>query len=70
MQNRALSGVLAALFHPRRDVWAEHSRFQGVYVEGLTPAGPAAVRVLDMNGTRRLAHDPGQRELSTGHGGS
>ena len=49
-----VSGVLAALFHPRRDVWAEHFRFQGVYIEGLTPAGRPTVQVLDMNGARRL----------------
>jgi len=49
-----VSGVLVALFHPRRDVWTEHFRLQGIYVEGLTPAGRATVQVLDMNGTRRL----------------
>jgi hypothetical protein len=49
-----LSGRAVALFHPRRDQWIEHFRFQGTNIEGLTPTGRASVYVLAMNDERRL----------------
>jgi hypothetical protein len=49
-----VSGVLVALFNPRRDVWAEHFRFHGAHIEGLTPAGRAIVQVPDMNHPGRV----------------
>ncbi len=43
------SGKRVALFHPRRDVWTEHFRWQGVEVEGLTAKGRATVQALRLN---------------------
>jgi len=37
------------LYHPRRDTWAEHFRWEGIYLVGLTPAGRATVEALRMN---------------------
>jgi hypothetical protein len=48
------SAELVPLFHPRRDRWAEHFLFQGVRIQGITPAGRATVIVLAMNDARRL----------------
>jgi len=39
----------APLFDPRRDKWAEHFRWDGVRLLGLTPTGRATVEALDMN---------------------
>jgi len=49
-----ISGELVALFHPRRDRWAEHFLFHGVRLQGITPSGRATVQVLAMNDARRL----------------
>ena len=47
---------MAALFHPRRDAWAEHFSAQigtliplGVEIRGLTAVGRATVQVLGLN---------------------
>ena len=48
------SGELVPLFHPRRDEWNRHFRWQGVHIEGMTPVGRAAVHVLALNHARRL----------------
>jgi hypothetical protein len=45
---------LVPLFHPRRDMWAEHFEFLGPRIAGRTPRGRATVRVLQMNDERRL----------------
>jgi len=37
------------LFHPRRDVWSEHFRWEGVFPVGLTATGQATIEVLRMN---------------------
>ena len=42
------------LFHPRRDEWSQHFRFEGPYIEGITPTGRATVRLLTLNDARRL----------------
>jgi hypothetical protein len=49
-----LSGAVVALFHPRRERWAEHFEFRGVHIEGLTATGRTTVHVLAMNDARRL----------------
>lgn len=41
------------LFHPRRDVWAEHFESTGGEIVGKTPVGRAAVHLLQMNSSRR-----------------
>ena len=48
------SEEIVALFHPRRDEWTSHFRFRGPYIEGITPAGRATVRLLMLNDARRL----------------
>jgi len=43
------SGVLVALFHPRKDVWADHFKWDGPRIVGRSAVGRATVRVLAMN---------------------
>jgi hypothetical protein len=38
-----------SLFHPRRQRWSNHFRWDGVRVVGLTPTGRATVAALQMN---------------------
>jgi hypothetical protein len=47
-------GELVPLFHPRRDEWNAHFRWQGMQIEGVSPVGRATVQVLAMNDARRL----------------
>ena len=49
-----VSGDVAALFHPRRDRWAEHFAFRGARIDGVTPVGRATARLLAVNDTRRM----------------
>ena len=49
-----VSGELVALFHPRRERWAEHFLLRGAHIQGTTPVGRATVYVLGMNDARRL----------------
>ena len=46
------TGAEATLFNPRSDSWAEHFRWDGVRILGLTPTGRASAEALKMN--RRL----------------
>ena len=48
-----VTGVGAPLFHPVRQAWTEHFRFNGYEIEGLTATGRATVGALDLNRTRR-----------------
>jgi hypothetical protein len=43
------------LFHPRHDRWADHFRLDGDFIEPLTDAGSATVRLLRLNAPERLA---------------
>ncbi len=43
------TGRDATLFHPRRDRWADHFRWEGVRLVGLTATGRATVEALRMN---------------------
>lgn len=45
------TGLKAPLFHPRRDQWHEHFRWNDDYtlLIGLTPTGRATVEALDLN---------------------
>lgn len=43
------SGDEVPLFHPRRDVWADHFRWDGAVVVPLTPTGRATAAALAMN---------------------
>ena len=49
-----MTGDVVALFHPRRDRWAEHFLLHGMRIEGVTAVGRATVQVLAMNDARRL----------------
>jgi hypothetical protein len=40
---------LVSLFNPRRDAWAEHFRWRGPRLIGLTPVGRVTIHVLAMN---------------------
>lgn len=43
------TGELTRLFHPRRDEWNEHFRWDGVWLAGRTAIGRATVEVLAIN---------------------
>jgi len=43
------SGDEVALYNPRRDMWHEHFRWEGVYAVGLTSTGRVTVDALHMN---------------------
>jgi hypothetical protein len=48
------TGQISALYHPRRDAWEAHFRWQGTVLAGLTPTGRATITALDLNHARRL----------------
>jgi hypothetical protein len=51
----ASDGVgIIRLFHPVMESWAEHFRFSGYEVVGLTREGRATVEALNMNHPRRI----------------
>lgn len=45
----ALTGRVAAFFHPRRELWTDHFQWIGHRVIGLSPTGRATVEALRMN---------------------
>ncbi len=49
------TGKTVAIFNPRRQVWAEHFRWAGVQVVGLTATGRATINALRMNRALILA---------------
>ena len=49
------TGDAVPLFHPRRDAWRAHFRWEGVRVVGQTPTGRATAAALDMNRLLALA---------------
>jgi hypothetical protein len=48
------TGAVIPLFNPRRDIWREHFRWNGVTVIGISAAGRATVVALSMNDSRQL----------------
>ncbi len=50
----AASDDIVPLFHPRRQVWAEHFVVTRDMVEGKTPSGRATAQLLDMNNPVRV----------------
>jgi HNH endonuclease len=48
------SGQVTSLFHPRRDRWVEHFRWDGFRVVGVSAIGRTTVRVLQLNAPARL----------------
>ena len=49
------TGEMAPLFHPRRDVWHRHFRWDGVRVVGMTATGRVTVIALNLNRPLALA---------------
>lgn len=51
------SGVIVALFHPRRDRWHDHFAWSSDFLilKGRTPTGSATIRALGLNGARYRA---------------
>lgn len=49
------SNEVVPLFHPRRDAWKLHFRWNGAALVGLTPAARATVEVLRINHPEMLA---------------
>ena len=43
------------LFHPRKQRWSDHFRFEGARIEPLTATGRATARLLGLNADARLA---------------
>jgi len=50
-----LTRQLTRLFHPRRDPWRDHFRWQGVTLIGLTDVGRATIAVLAINDQTQIA---------------
>lgn len=48
------TGLLTTLFHPRKQVWADHFRFEGGHVLGRTDIGRTTVFLLQMNASHRV----------------
>ena len=48
------TGALVRLFDPRREGWAEHFRFDGAHITGLTACGRTTAEVLQMNSAERF----------------
>jgi hypothetical protein len=48
------SGRDVRLFHPRRDRWADHFRWDGYRLVGRTPEGRGTILALELNHPRRL----------------
>ena len=46
---------IARLFHPRREPWQSHFRWEGVFIVGLTPSDRATITALGMNRPLALA---------------
>ena len=53
------TGLLVALFHPRRDRWGDHYQLAGGRIEALTDFGRVTVRLLQLNRADRVQ----EREL-------
>ena len=49
------SQEVTRLFHPRRDRWREHFRWDGPVLEGRTPIGRATIETLRINHKDALA---------------
>jgi hypothetical protein len=49
-----VTGNVVRLFHPRRQRWSRHFRFQGPRIVGRTQCGRATVAVLALNAPDRV----------------
>jgi hypothetical protein len=49
------SGQIVRLFHPRRDIWAEHFQWNGPELTALTQIGQVTIAVLMINDSEVIA---------------
>jgi len=49
-----MTGEITVLFHPRRDNWPDHFRWNGPLIEGLSAIGRTTVSVLALNDGKRM----------------
>ena len=49
------TGRLTRLFHPRRQRWSRHFRWEGPRLVGLTAVGRTTIRVLQINAEEAVA---------------
>lgn len=49
------TGRIVRLFHPRRDSWEQHFRWEAARLFGLTAIGRATIAVLEINLVHRIA---------------
>ena len=49
-----LGGKLYRLFHPRRQLWSRHFRWEHTLLVGKTKTGIVTIQVLDMNSPARV----------------
>ena len=49
------SGSLTPIFHPRRDRWTDHFRWDGVVIAPVSAIGRTTLVVLAMNDARQIA---------------
>ena len=50
------TGLVIPLFHPRRDDWHTHFRWEGARLIGVTSVGRVTIEVLQINLPQRVAH--------------
>lgn len=50
----SVTGGIVRLFHPRRDRWDEHFRWEETQLIGTTPEGRATIAVLQINHALRV----------------
>lgn len=48
------TGILTALYNPRKQPWTTHFEFRDAHIIGLTTVGRVTVRLLHMNDSQRL----------------
>jgi hypothetical protein len=49
------SGQIVRLYHPRRDIWGRHFRWEGPLLVGRTASGRATIAVLAINNPDAVA---------------
>lgn len=49
-----LTGEITPLFNPRTQIWSEHFKLEGGYIQGLAAIGRTTVFLLQMNAIERV----------------
>jgi hypothetical protein len=50
----AVTGRLVPFFDPRRQIWLDHFRIDGLFIDPLTPEARVTVRLLRLNIAERI----------------